>query len=168
MITRFVLGLVGTPFGVKGFVKIRSLSGEYAHLERLNKVALRHNDEERVFEVEAAAPLGQGLALKFKGIDSPEAAKTLVGAELLGDRDHAAPLEPNEWYIEDLLGIEVRLVDGSLIGAISAIVEGGGGNLAELRLLSGERKFIPFRKEFLTDIDLDRRSATLLTPWILE
>jgi 16S rRNA processing protein RimM len=166
--TRFVLGLVGAPFGVKGFVKIRSLSGEYAHLERLGVVTLRRGDDERGWEVEAAMPLTQAVAMKFKGIDSPEDAKALVGAELLGEREQAAPLAPDEWYVEDLRGIEVRLTDGTLVGAINDVVEGGGGQLAELRLLTGECKFLPFRKEFLAGIDLASRSATLLAPWVLE
>jgi 16S rRNA processing protein RimM len=165
---RFVLGLVGAPFGLKGFVKIRSFSGEYAHLERLGSITLRQHDEERIFEIEAFTPLSQGVALKFRGIDHPEAAKPLIGAELISDRAHAAPLAPDEWYVGDLRELAVRLIDGTIVGYINDIVEGGGGNLAELRLASGECKFVPFRKEFLTSINLETRTATLLTPWVLE
>jgi 16S rRNA processing protein RimM len=168
MVERFTLGLAGAPFGLEGFVKIHSLSGEYEHLARLDAVTLRQEEEERVFEVEARIPLTRGLAIKFKGIDSPEAAKRLGGARLISDRSRAAPLGPDEWYIEDLRGIAVRLPDGGLAGRITDIVEGGGGNLAEIQLQSGELKFIPFRKEFLRDIDLEKGSAVLAEAWVLE
>ncbi|MDR1398525.1 MAG: ribosome maturation factor RimM [Treponema sp.] len=167
MVERFTLGLVGAPFGLGGFVKINSLSGEHEHLTRLSIVTLRQEDQERVFEVEATASLARGLAIKFKGIDSPEAAQRLGGARLVSDRSHAAPLQPGEWYIEDLRGLAVRLLDGETVGWISDIVEGGGGNLAEIQLQSGECKFVPFRKEFLSDIDLEKGSAVLVAAWVL-
>lgn len=163
-----MLGLVGAPFGIEGFVKINSLSGEHEHLARLTTVTLWQDERERVFEVEATAPLSRGLAMKLKGIDSPEAAKLLGGAQIVGDRSHAAPLRQGEWYVEDLRGLTVRLSDGETVGQITDIVEGGGGNLAEIQLQSGELKFVPFRKEFLTDIDIEKGSVTLVTAWILE
>ncbi|MDR2417668.1 MAG: ribosome maturation factor RimM [Treponema sp.] len=168
MIERFTLGLVGAPFGLEGFVKINSLSGEHEHLTRLTIVTIQQDRQERVFEVEATAPLVRGLAIKFKGIDSPEAAKRLGGARLVSDRSHAVPLQQGEWYIEDLRGLTVRLSDGETVGWITDIVEGGGGNLAEIQLQSGELKFIPFRKEFLSDIDIEKGSAVLVAAWVLE
>lgn len=168
MVERFTLGLVGAPFGLGGFVKINSLSGEHEHLTRLTTVTIQQDEWERVFEVEASAPLARGLAIKFKGIDSSEAAKRLGGARLVSDRSHAAPLQQGEWYIEDLRGLFVRLPDGETVGRLTDIVEGGGGNLAEIQLQSGELKFIPFRKEFLSDIDLEKGSAVLVAAWVLE
>jgi 16S rRNA processing protein RimM len=105
--------------------------------------------------------------MKFRGIDSPEAAKALKGMEILVDREDAAPLRQGEYYIEDLKGVEVCAGD-EVLGEISAILEGGGGSLAELRLRTGEIRLVPFRDEFFGDIDLVGRRAELLRRWILE
>jgi 16S rRNA processing protein RimM len=106
--------------------------------------------------------------MKFKGIDSPEAAKLLSGAEIVADRAHAAPLKPGEFYIEDLKGLEVADETGEILGTIADIVEGGGGELAELKLNTGETKLVPFRNEFFGKISLEDNRAILLEKWILE
>jgi 16S rRNA processing protein RimM len=165
---QFVVGLVGVPFGLKGFVKVRPLSGETEHLRRLSSVLLRKGLSETAYEVEETAGSGAALMMKFRGVDTPEAAKTLTGAELVTDRAHAAPLKEGEFYIEDLRGIPVTLQTGEAVGEITGLPEGGGGFLAEIRLPSGELRLVPFRDEFFGDIDPENRRAVLLERWILE
>jgi 16S rRNA processing protein RimM len=167
MTERFVAALVGAPFGLRGFVKLRSLSGETAHLLKPRRLTLRLGGREQVWDVEAAEEAPPALLMKFRGIDSPEAAKTLQGAEILLGREDAAPLGPGEYYIEDLKGLEVYAGTEAL-GTITAILEGGGGSLAELRLKTGETRLVPFRDEFFGDIDIEGRRAELLGRWILE
>ncbi|MDR3166900.1 MAG: ribosome maturation factor RimM [Treponema sp.] len=168
MTEQFVVGLVGAPFGLKGFVKVRPLSGETDHLKGLKKVLLRGEKAEGVYEVEETSSLSRILTMKFKGIDTPEAAKTLRGAELVTDRSHAVPLKPGEFYVEDLRGLEVTALSGEMLGHITDIIEGGGGELAELRLTTGEFRLVPFRDEFFGDIDPENRKAVLRVKWILE
>jgi 16S rRNA processing protein RimM len=105
--------------------------------------------------------------MKFAGVDAPEEAKALKGAEIIADRVHAAPLKPGEFYVEDLKGLEVA-GDGEVLGRIMDIIEGGGGELAEIRLNSGEVRLVPFRGEFFGDISLKTGKAALLERWILE
>ncbi|MDR3335490.1 MAG: ribosome maturation factor RimM [Treponema sp.] len=171
MTERFVVGLVGAPFGLQGFVKVRSLSGEYEHLQRLTQVVLRQGDGEKTWEVEASALVHEALVMKLKGIDTPEGVKTLTGAELVSDRAHAAPLQPDEFYVEDLRGLEVvglSAEEGEVVfGRINNVIEGGGGSLVEVRLPSGELKLVPFRNEFFGDISLERGRAVLREPWVL-
>ena len=184
LVERFTVGIVGAPFGVKGFVKVRSFSGETGHLEGLKELCLRQNEKEKVYTLEEISSGGEkrgSLLLKFAGIDSPEAAKALSGAEVIADRAHAVPLKEGEYYIEDLKGLQVVVKvlptvpnEGSepenceVLGSITDILEGGGGELAEIRLNSGEIKLVPFRKEFFGDIDVQAGRAVLLERWILE
>jgi 16S rRNA processing protein RimM len=168
---RFITGVVGSPFGLKGFVKIKSLSGETSHLLTLKQVLLRQWEEERLWEVEESAPISapaSSLLMKFRGIDGPEAARSLRGAEIITDRAHAAPLREGEFYVEDLKGLGVFSESGERLGEISGILEGGGGNLVELRLPSGAARLVPFRNEFFGDIDLPGGRVILLRQWILE
>jgi 16S rRNA processing protein RimM len=169
---RFVTALVGPPFGLKGFVKIRPLSGETAHLFRLRSVLLRQDGRERRHEVEETVSIPPLAAMKFRGIDSPEAAKALTGAELLASRDEAAPLLPGEFYVEDLKGLEVVTAfegdQGTVLGRITDLIEGGGGDLAEIRLNDGSLRLVPFRGEFFGKIDLEKGRVELLAGWILE
>ena len=165
----FVAALIGAPFGLKGFVKARPLSGEIDHLLRLESAVLRQGGEERALLVEEALAQPPAVLFKFAGYDSPEAVKALTGAELLVGRDGASPLGEGEFYIEDLKGLEVAAADGGeILGVFAGIVEGGGGELAEIALASGGVKLVPFRKEFFSEITIDKGRALLQNRWILE
>ena len=111
---------------------------------------------------------GGAVFIRFAGIDSPEAAGALNGAEIIAVREHAAPIKEGEFYVEDLKGLEVLSGDGNALGHILNVVEGGGGDMAEVKLLSGGIRLVPFRKEFFGDVNLEDGKIVLLEPWILE
>jgi 16S rRNA processing protein RimM len=172
---RFAAGLLGGPFGLDGFIKLQSLSGETAHLLGLRRVSLRLPDGERVCEMEKVTVSGARALVKFKGVDSPEAAALLRGAVLLVDRKDAAPLGENEFYVEDLRGLRVAAPGGTasgeddgFLGTVTDVLEAGGGQLLELRLPSGELRLVPFRSEFFGEVDPAKGRAVLLNRWILE
>jgi len=174
----FTLAIIGSPFGLKGFVKVHSLSGETVHLAILKQVSLRQGDSEQVVFIEKTIPFGANrsgnsevLLMKFQGMDTPEAVGALKGARLMADRSQAVPLKEGEFYVEDLKGLTVIAADSpsdEALGHITDILEGGNGELAELRLLSGELKLVPFRNEFFGDISIEKGWAVLRERWILE
>jgi 16S rRNA processing protein RimM len=168
-VPRFTAGIIGAPFGLEGFVKVKPLSGEIEHLLRLKSAALRQDGKERVLAIEESAPNAPNVVMRFAGFNSPEAARALGGAELIVSREEAAALKPGEFYVEDLKGLAVIAEPSAqILGHINAIIEGGGGDLAEITLNNGNPKLVPFRKEFFTCIDLEKRQVTLNNLWILE
>ena len=92
----------------------------------------------------------------------------LKGAEIIAEREYAAPLGEGEYYIEDLKNLSVIDTEGKTIGYLKNIIEGGGGYLAELKLHSGIERLVPFRKEFFGEVNLNERIIYLLESWILE
>jgi 16S rRNA processing protein RimM len=168
MTEKFIIGQVGAPFGIKGFVKVRSTSGETDHLLILQSVILRKDGKERIFKIEEISITPPAVLMRFEGISTPEEAKTLNGAQLLADREQAAPLDDGEFYIEDLKGLPVVCENGTSIGFITDIIEGGGGELAEIALSNGEKRLVPFRKEFFPEINLENKTAVLQNLWCLD
>jgi len=164
----FISGIIGSPFGLEGFVKVKPLSGEIEHLLKLTSVTLRHNGKERMLAIEESAPNGDAIVMRFAGFNSPEAAKALAGAELIVSRAEAAALKPGEFYVEDLKGLAVLDENMRLLGHINAIIEGGGGDLAEITLNNGKLRLVPFLKEFFSDFDLENRRVRLNNLWVLE
>ena len=159
---------MGAPFGLDGFVKVKPFSGETGHFSRLENVTLRQGDKEKVLNIAEIAPRENFLLMRFAGIGNPEAAAILNGAEIIVEREYAAPLNEGEYYVEDLKGLEVVSAAGELLGHICDVVEGGSGQLAEVELPSGEKRFAPFRKEFFGDVSFEKGSIVLLEPWVLD
>lgn len=111
---------------------------------------------------------GNFLLMRFTGIDSPEAARLLSGSEIIVDREYAAPLKEGEYYVEDMKGLQVVTAEGRIMGHLSDVLEGGGGQLAEVTLASGEKRLAPYRKEFFGDLNFREGTIILLEPWVLE
>ena len=160
MTEKFIIGTVGSPFGIKGFVKVHSASGETDHLLKLKSVIISKDGKEQRFQIAESSFAVKAhlpaVLMRFEGIDSPESAKALNGARLIAGRDQTAPLNDGEFYIEDIKGLPVLSEDGELFGHVTDIIEGGGGELTEIEplLLSNNKKFlVPFRREFFSEID---------------
>jgi 16S rRNA processing protein RimM len=175
---QFVAGIIGAPFGLHGFVKVKPLSGETEHLLRLKEAVLRLNGREKILAIEESSAAAPAVLMRFTGYNSPEDAKALSGAELLVGRKDAAPLKPGEYYIEDLKGLAViggdvgdageNAAEREIIGHIAAIIEGGGGDLAEIQLNDGKKRLVPLRKQVFPDIDPQNGHIILKNLWILE
>ncbi|MCL2602506.1 MAG: ribosome maturation factor RimM [Treponema sp.] len=149
-------------------MKIRPSSGEIDHFFRLETVTLRQGGVEVPRKVAETVPHGNALLMRFDGVTSPEAAKLLTGAEIVVDREFAAPLRDGEHYIEDMKGLAVVSAEGQTLGHIADVLEGGGGQLAEVTLSSGETRLAPYRKEFFGELNLAEGTIVLLAPWVLD
>ena len=163
------IGTIRTAWGLKGWVKLSSFSGEWDHFESLDSILLRKPGEDRTREYTVEDfRMHQGLGMfKLAGVDSPEAGKRLAGFEILVPRDLAAPLGRDEWYLGDLTGLD--LTDGSdgVYGRIVAVIE-SADDLLEVERPEGSRFLVPFRTEFVEEPDMSRRCVVLKAPWLAE
>ncbi len=168
---RLVTGYIRSSHGIDGFVRVESASGEVGHFADLEEVTLRTGGSEgieRQFVIEAAEGHSGCLLLKFRGIDTPEQAKQLAGAEILVPRDKACPLEEGEFYVNDLCQCNL-VYQGTVVGSISDVMEGGAGDLLEVSLAeSGQKRLVPLRKEFIGEIDIGNKTVELMHRWILD
>lgn len=169
-------GQIRGAFGVDGFVKVESFSGEYEHFLKFTQVFLsiperkikNKRAKEVRFEVEEVKIRKNDALLKLKGIDNPEAAKLLTGSEVFIPRDMASPLKKGEVYVYDLCNCHL-VYEGKPIGKITSVVEGGGGYLLEISEAAAEKVvYVPFNKEFIGKIDLKNKTVELMHLWILE
>lgn len=161
-----VIGRVRTAHGVRGELKVESLSGETDHFLGLESLTLVRGENRRTVTVESVRAAHRGLLIKLEGVDSPEVAKKWRGWEIAVPRESASPLGDDEYYLADLVGMRV-VFEGTERGSIAAILEGGKTALLEVVLPDGERRIVPFQSEFVTDVDLESETLTLATDEVL-
>ncbi len=163
------IGTIRTAWGLKGWLKLKSLSGEWAHFSNLGSVMLksRNRDRQREYHVEDfRMHQGSGL-IKLTGVDSPEAGKTLAGYEILVTRNLGAALNDNEWYLRDLVGLSLLDEKGLTLGKIIGIVE-SADDLLEVRKANGKSFLIPFRSRFVGEPDIEKGTITLTAQWLMD
>jgi len=160
------IGKVRTSHGVHGFVKIVSYSGETDHFFDLKKILLKSDKLEKEYKIEEMKPMGGSVIIKFDGIDNPEKAKTLSGLEIWVPRESASSLSEGEYYHADLIQCKIQFED-EVIGHVKSLLEGGGGELFEVLMTSGDTVLIPFRDEFIGNISIEKKLIELKSRWIL-
>jgi 16S rRNA processing protein RimM len=156
-----------SPHGLKGEMKASSISGDDRHLYKLTEARLTVGTKSSSVKIEAVKKSGQNVLIKIAGIDSPEAAKAWSNAILSVPRELASSLSQGEYYCADLVGCRVYHGDQS-IGEITAVFEAAGNDLLEICLADTSVRNVPFRKEFIGDVDIAGRKVELKELWILE
>ncbi len=163
------IGTVRTAWGVNGWLKLKSFSGEWDHYSTLENVTLRnrHNLRDKTYQVEGFRMLQSGGLIKLAGIDNPEEGKLLAGSELLVPRELGAALKENEWYLSDLVGLALVNPEGSVLGEITGIVE-SADDLLEIRKTDGKNILIPFRSGFVDEPDIGKGVLVLTALWLMD
>jgi len=164
-----VIGIVRTAWGLKGWLKLKSFSGEWEHFSHLESVNLRSRKSlrEREYQVEGFRMLHGGGLIKLAGIDTPEDGKAFAGYEILVPRESGASLNENEWYLGDLVGLSLIDPEGNRIGEITGIVE-SADDLLDIRKTDGESTLIPFRSEFVGEPDIEKGELVLTALWLMD
>lgn len=161
---RLAVARITGAHGLRGEVRIESLSGEHQHLFRLSRAFLDSIGEWRELSIRGG---GNRLIADIAGVDSAEAAAELRGTLLLVPRDQAAPLGADEYYIADLIGMDV-LFRHRRRASVTGVWDSGADTMLELSLLSGGVRHVPLNRRFVRAVRMRRRRIHLRVDWILD
>jgi 16S rRNA processing protein RimM len=161
---RLLMGRIGAAHGIKGEVRVTSFTQE--PLALLDYGPLATNRPGLVVEIENARATTNVLVARLKGVTDRTAAEKLNGVELYVDRDRLPPTaDDDDFYHADLIGLEARLVDGTVLGTVTAIPNFGASDLIEVRDgRSGDTFLYPFTRQVVPEIHLADRYLVIEVP----
>lgn len=161
---RVIIGRVGRPHGVSGEVSVAPMTD---FPERFHKLAgVYVGDERRT--VARARCHGDRVLLTFDGCDSREAAAALGGQYLSVDRDEAMPLRDGEFYLFDLIGLDVVDEQGHALGTVADVLQPGANDVYVIRPTGGgDEILLAAVDEFVRDIDLAAHRMVVRLPEVV-
>jgi 16S rRNA processing protein RimM len=107
------VGEIVRPHGIKGAVVVRLDTDQ---LERVAVGTVLASDVGPL-TVTASRPLKDRFVVQFEGVSDPEGAEGLRGVVL-----RAEPIErPGVLWIDELFGVEVRTVEGVVLGHVDSV-----------------------------------------------
>jgi 16S rRNA processing protein RimM len=106
----------------------------------------------RSLTLETARPHKGGYLLRFREIESREAVEAVRGREITVPPEALRPLEENEFFLHDLVGLEAWREGGEKIGAVIEVYELGGQILLGVEM-QGHERLVPFRPELVRSVD---------------
>ena len=148
------MGRIGAAHGIKGEVRITSFTEQPLALKDYGPLAT--DKPGLVIEIESARATTNVLVARLKGVTDRNAAEKLNGVELYVERDRLPPAgEDDDFYHADLIGLEARLSDGTVLGTVTAIPNYGASDLVEVRdARTGDTFLYPFTKTVVPEVRL--------------
>jgi 16S rRNA processing protein RimM len=154
-----VLGRVGGPFGVRGWVKVQSYTDPVEGIARFPVWELYRGSSlgrRGLLEWKRA---GSGVAVCLEGVDTREAAQALNGAEVRVERAELPPTAPGEYYWHDLMGLDAFTPGGGPLGRVAGILDLPAHPVL---VLEGDReRLVPLVGERIVAVDIDAGRLTL-------
>jgi len=105
---------------------------------------------------------GKGIAALLPGFEDREQATTLVGTQIFVGRDQLPATGKDEYYWSDLEDLEVKTINGELLGRVEKLMETGANDVLVIR---GNREhLVPFIPgQYVTRVDLE--DGTIEVDW---
>ena len=124
---RLTIGTILAPHGVRGEFKLYLHSDEPEHLQTLKRVYL--GDEPSPRSV-LGVRLHAGAALmRLQGISTPESVEQFRGFPLRIPGADARPLAANEYFLYQVIGLEVFDEGGHRLGRVADVMETGANDV---------------------------------------
>ena len=151
------IGKIVNAVGLKGEVKVYNYSDSEEVYERTPEIYAG----DRLLKVENVRMQKNMVILKLSGIDDRNAAEATKGTELFITEADLPELPEGQFYIRDLIGMEVEEQGGSFHGVVTDVLQNTAQDIFEVKRDDGKTVLIPKVDAFVQKIDGKERLITV-------
>ena len=159
------VGVITSPHGVRGEVKVYPTTDDVMRFKKLDKVILDlGRGETRELKIRQVKFFKNMVILKFKGYDNINDVETWRQKDLLITREQAVTLQPDEYFITDLIGLLVKDDTGAEVGTeknVKDVLETGANDVYVVALPNGKELLLPAIKDCILNVDIEAGEMTV-------
>lgn len=155
------VGVIASTHGVRGEVKVFPTTDDVKRFQQLKEVILDTGKEQLPLEIEQVKFFKNMVILKFKGYDNINDIEKYKSKDLLIPRELAVELEPDEYFISDLIGLKVQDEGGEFLGILKDVIETGANDVYAVEMKSGRELLLPAIGECILNVDLEQGVMTV-------
>ena len=150
-VRRIAVGRINGPWGLKGHVKVTPLT---SNPERLQPGAELIVNGERRHVLDVASPKGYPCVL-FDGFYNRNGAETLKGTLIEIEEAELPDLEPDRYYVHQLIGLQVVTTDGEHLGSLEDVLRTGANDVYLVKRRKAKDILIPAIADVIIRVDLE-------------
>ena len=150
------VGVITQTHGVRGEVKVFPTTDDVNRFKKLKQVILDTGKETMPLEIQSVKFFKQFVILKFKGIDNINDIEKYKRCSLYVTREHAVALEEDEYFIADMIGMEVCTEDGNIFGTLKDVIETGANDVYVIENAEHGEVLVPAIKECIRCVDIEK------------
>ncbi len=151
------VGVISSTHGVRGEVKVFPTTDDPQRFKSLKNVILDTGKEQIPLEIQGVKFFKQFVILKFKGIDNINDIERYKRRSLFVTREDAVELEEDEYYIADLIGMDV-ITDEGEEGKLVDVIETGANEVYVVEFDKYGEVLIPAIHDCILDVDIENMS----------
>ena len=154
------IGVVVTPHGVRGTLRVRAL-GSGTHLREGTQPVVAGVRR----RISSAKQSPKGFLLDLEGVESRTDAQPLRGEQLFLDREELDSTEEGEFYVTDLVGLTAVGDAGEVLGTVTDTFETAAHEVLVVREEKGRQDlYVPFTMEHVPQVDLQKGRIVVRPP----
>ncbi len=155
------VGIISSTHGVRGEVKVFPTTDDAKRFKNLKEVLMDTGKELCPLQIETVRFFKQFVILKFKDYDRLDDVEKFRGKALFVTREHAVKLNKDEYFIADLIGMNVTADDGILKGRLKDVLQTGANDVYVISLEDGRELLLPAIKECVLDISFEKNEIKI-------
>ena len=152
------VGVITTTHGIRGEVKVFPTTDDPKRFLDLKNVILDDGKTTLDLEIQNVKFFKNLVILKFKGIDNINDIEKYKKAGLYVTRDDAVELEEDEYFIADLIGMDVISDEGEQLGTISDVLQTGANDVYVISSKGQKDLLLPAIHECVLDVNVEERT----------
>lgn len=155
------MGRVVAPYAVKGWLKLQTFTEYQDGLLDYEIWRVGRDGNWRDYRVLDGKVHGQYLLASLEGVTDRDAAEALMGMDVAVLREEMPEAEEDEYYWDELIGLDVENIQGEALGRVSGLLETGANDVLQVQ---GERmRLIPFVEAYIQSVDLE--AGKIVVDW---
>jgi 16S rRNA processing protein RimM len=151
------VGVLGRPHGIRGDIYFRPHNPRSRAFDEVQELLIVRDGQRRVYDVTSMRPVADAYIAHLAGVEDREAAAALSLAEVRVARASLPPLEPGEYFVEDVVGCAVESEDGRPLGVVRGTLWNGAHDVATVEDADGRERLIPLVPAFVLNVDTPAR-----------
>ncbi len=157
----YLIGYILKPQGLKGELKVESVTPYLERFNRLDRVYLQLKEKKQTYSIENVRISDRFVYLKFTEINSRNDADLLRTAEvLIEEKDLIQPAQ-DEYFIHDLIGCQVISENNDVIGVLSDVIQMSSNDVYVLKNGEGIEILIPATKEIVKRVNVGQKQIII-------
>jgi 16S rRNA processing protein RimM len=155
------IGKVANAHGVKGDIKIFPTTDDINRFKLLKRVYLEQDNKRIEVTIQGIKFVKHLVVLQTKELNTIEDALALKNASVLIPMDEALPLEENENFIFELIGLEARELDGTILGKLTEVISSGAHDVYVIDDGTKNGLMVPAKVEFIPEVNVEEGYLTV-------
>ena len=157
----FRVGVIANTHGIRGEVKVYPTTDDVTRYKKLKEVLLDTGKEYKTLEIASTRFFKNLVIVKFKGIDNINDIERYKRCPLLVERKDAVELEEDEYFIADMIGIEVVTEDDKPFGTLKDVMETGANDVYVIDTDEHGEVLVPAIRECILDVDIENQKMKI-------